>query len=125
MSFNTAVSGLHAAHKRMEVAGNNIANVHTSGFKSSRAEFSAVYSSSMLGGNRTASGDGVEVANVSQNFAPGGVITSEGRALDMRIQGSGFFVMSDGGSISYGRAGAFIKDAQNFVVDSHGSRLQG
>jgi flagellar hook protein FlgE len=125
MSFNTAVSGLHAAHKRMEVAGNNIANVHTSGFKSSRAEFSAVYSSSMLGGSRTASGDGVEVANVSQNFAPGGVITSEGRALDMRIQGSGFFVMSDGGSISYGRAGAFIKDAQNFVVGSHGSRLQG
>ncbi|MEN5029842.1 flagellar hook protein FlgE [Pseudomonas sp. Ps21-P2] len=125
MSFNTAVSGLHAAHKRMEVAGNNIANVHTSGFKSSRAEFSAVYSSSMLGGSRTASGDGVQVANVSQNFAPGGVITSEGRALDMRIQGNGFFVMSDAGSISYGRSGAFIKDAQNFVVDSHGSRLQG
>ncbi|MCF7533895.1 flagellar hook protein FlgE [Pseudomonas petrae] len=125
MSFNTAVSGLHAAHKRMEVAGNNIANVHTAGFKSSRAEFSAVYSSSLLGGSRTASGDGVQVANVSQNFAPGGVITSEGRALDMRIQGSGFFVMSDAGSISYGRSGAFIKDAQNFVVDSHGSRLQG
>lgn len=125
MSFNTAVSGLHAAHKRMEVAGNNIANVHTSGFKSSRAEFSAVYSSSMLGGSRTASGDGVQVANVSQNFAPGGVITSEGRALDMRIQGNGFFVMSDAGSISYGRSGAFIKDAQNFVVDSRGSRLQG
>jgi flagellar hook protein FlgE len=125
MSFNTAVSGLHAAHKRMEVAGNNIANVHTSGFKSSRAEFSAVYSSSMLGGSRTAAGDGVQLANVSQNFAPGGVITSEGRALDMRIQGSGFFVMSDAGSISYGRSGAFIKDAQNFVVDSHGSRLQG
>jgi flagellar hook protein FlgE len=109
----------------MEVAGNNIANVHTSGFKSSRAEFSAVYPSSMLGGSRTASGDGVQVANVSQNFAPGGVITSEGRALDMRIQGNGFFVMSDAGSISYGRSGAFIKDAQNFVVDSHGSRLQG
>lgn len=125
MSFNTAVSGLHAAHKRMEVAGNNIANVHTAGFKSSRAEFSAVYSSSLLGGSRTASGDGVQVANVSQNFAPGGVITSEGRALDMRIQGNGFFVMSDAGSISYGRSGAFIKDAQNFVVDSHGSRLQG
>ncbi|UZJ62049.1 flagellar hook-basal body complex protein [Pseudomonas sp. KU26590] len=125
MSFNTAVSGLHAAHKRMEVAGNNIANVHTSGFKSSRAEFSALYSSSMLGGSRTAAGDGVQVANVSQNFAPGGVITSEGRALDMRIQGNGFFVMSDAGSISYGRSGAFIKDAQNFVVDAHGSRLQG
>jgi flagellar hook protein FlgE len=125
MSFNTAVSGLHAAHKRMEVTGNNIANVGTVGFKSSRAEFSAVYSSSMLGGSRTAAGQGVEVANVSQNFAPGGVISSHGRALDMRIEGDGFFVMSDRGSISYGRAGAFIKDAENYVVDAHGSRLQG
>jgi flagellar hook protein FlgE len=125
MSFNTAVSGLHAAHKRMEVTGNNIANVGTAGFKSSRAEFSAVYSSSMLGGSRTAAGQGVEVANVSQNFAPGGVISSHGRALDMRIEGNGFFVMSDRGSISYGRAGAFIKDAENYVVDAHGSRLQG
>ncbi|MFK3970466.1 flagellar hook protein FlgE [Pseudomonas sp. NPDC087358] len=125
MSFNIAVSGLNAAHKRMEVAGNNIANVGTAGFKSSRAEFSALYSSSMLGGNRNAVGDGVQVANVSQDFAPGGAVSSQGRALDMRIQGKGFFVMSDGGAVSYSRAGAFIRDAEDFVVDAQGSRLQG
>lgn len=125
MSFNIAVAGLHAAHKRMEVAGNNIANVGTSGFKSSRAEFSAVYSSSMFGGGGNAIGDGVRLANVSQDFKAGGVMSSSGRALDMRIQGKGFFVMSDNGAISYGRSGAFLKDAENYVVDSNGSRLQG
>lgn len=125
MSFNIAVAGLHAAHKRMEVAGNNIANVGTTGFKSSRAEFSAVYSSSMLGGGGNAVGDGVRLANVSQDFKAGGVVSNSGRALDMRIQGKGFFVMSDNGAISYGRSGAFLKDAENYVVDANGSRLQG
>ncbi|SEI82995.1 flagellar hook protein FlgE [Pseudomonas sp. NFR16] len=125
MSFNIAVSGLHAAHTRMEVAGNNIANVGTAGFKSSRAEFSAVYSSSSLGASRSASGDGVRVAGISQNFKLGDAMAGQSRALDMRIQGKGFFVMSDGGTISYTRSGAFLKDAENFVVDTHGSRLQG
>ena len=125
MSFNIAVSGLNAAHKRMEVAGNNIANVYTSGFKSSRAEFSAVYGSATLGGSRSAVGDGVQLTNVSQNFAAGGALSSEGRPLDLRIQGSGFFVVSDGGTIGYTRSGAFNKDAENFIVDGHGSRLQG
>ena len=125
MSFNIAVAGLHAAHKRMEVAGNNIANVGTSGFKSSRAEFSAVYSSSALGGSGSAVGDGVRVADVSQNFAAGGAMSSQGRPLDMRIQGKGFFVMSDGGALSYTRSGAFQIDAENFVVDPQGGRLQG
>ncbi|MFJ3484434.1 flagellar hook protein FlgE [Pseudomonas sp. NPDC090202] len=125
MSFNIAVSGLNAAHKRMEVSGNNIANVGTTGFKSSRAEFSAVYSSSVLDGSRSTVGDGVRLANVSQDFAPGGVESTSGRPLDMRIQGKGFFVMNDGGTISYTRAGAFHLDAESVVVDAHGGRLQG
>lgn len=125
MSFNIAVAGLNAAHKRMEVAGNNIANVGTTGFKSSRAEFSAVYSSSVLGNSQNAVGDGVQLASVSQSFAPGGVLSGTGRALDMRVQGKGFFVMSDNGAISYGRSGACHADAENYIVDSHGSRLQG
>ncbi|WP_268800269.1 flagellar hook protein FlgE [Pseudomonas huanghezhanensis] len=124
MSFNIAVAGLKASHKRLEVAGNNIANVGTAGFKSSRAEFSAVYASTHLGGG-AATGSGVRLANVSQNFSAGSILTGAERQLDMRIQGKGFFVMSDGGSLSYSRAGAFQKDANDFVVDSHGSRLQG
>ena len=125
MSFNIALGGLSAAHKRLEVAGNNIANVGTVGFKSSRAEFAALYSSARLGSGRNAVGDGVRLANVSQNFNAGGAFSSDGHPLDMRIQGNGFFVISDRGSVSYTRAGAFVKDANDFIVDNHGSRLQG
>lgn len=125
MSFNIALGGLRAAHKRLEVAGNNIANVGTVGFKSSRAEFAALYSSSRLGSGRDAVGDGVRLANVSQNFNAGEVFSSNGHPLDLRIQGNGFFVVSDRGSVSYTRAGAFVKDAHDFIVDSHGNRLQG
>ena len=125
MSFNIALSGLRAAHKRLEVAGNNIANVGTVGFKSSRAEFSALYSATRLGSARDAVGDGVRLANVSQNFNAGEIFSSSGHPLDMRIQGNGFFVVSDRGSVSYTRAGAFIKDANDFIVDNHGNRLQG
>ncbi|KPZ00027.1 flagellar hook-basal body complex protein [Pseudomonas tremae] len=125
MSFNTAISGIHAANKRLEVAGNNIANVGTLGFKSSRAQFSALYSSAQLGNGNNAVGDGVRLAAVQQNFNQGETVISSGNALDMRIQGNGFFVVSDQGSLAYTRAGAFLKDAANFVVDSDGGRLQG
>jgi flagellar hook protein FlgE len=125
MSFNTALNGLHASHKRLEVAANNISNVGTHGFKSSRAEFAALYSSSMAGGVRNAIGDGVRLANVSQNFSEGSVQSNSGGLLDMRIQGKGFFVVSDNSGLSYTRAGAFHKDASDYVVDSHGGRLQG
>ncbi|MCF5200221.1 flagellar hook-basal body complex protein [Pseudomonas syringae] len=125
MSFNTAISGIHAANKRLEVAGNNIANVGTLGFKSSRAQFSALYASAQLGAGQHAVGDGVRLASVQQNFNQGETVISSGNALDMRIQGNGFFVVSDQGSLAYTRAGAFLKDAANFVVDSDGGRLQG
>ncbi|SDX00034.1 flagellar hook protein FlgE [Pseudomonas syringae] len=125
MSFNTAISGIQAANKRLEVAGNNIANVGTLGFKSSRAQFSALYASAQLGAGTNAVGDGVRLASVQQNFNQGETVISSGNPLDMRIQGNGFFVVSDQGALAYTRAGAFLKDAENFVVDSDGGRLQG
>ncbi|MCS3470366.1 flagellar hook-basal body protein [Pseudomonas sp. JUb42] len=124
MSFNIPLGGLQAAQKRLEVAGNNIANVGTIGYKSSRAEFAAVYASSHLGGGQ-ATGDGVRLANVSQDFSSGAAISTAGRPLDMRIQGNGFFVLSDNGVINYSRAGAFVRDNQGYVVDGDGHRLQG
>lgn len=125
MSFNIAIGGIQAANKRLEVAGNNIANVGTVGFKSSRAQFSALYSASHLGSGQNAVGDGVRLAEVRQNFNQGDTMTTSGRPLDMRIQGNGFFVVSERGSLAYTRAGAFLKDADNFIVDSEGARLQG
>lgn len=49
MSFTNGLSGINAANKQLDVAGNNIANVATTGFKSSRAEFADVYSTTLLG----------------------------------------------------------------------------
>ncbi|WP_300733389.1 flagellar hook protein FlgE [Pseudomonas sp.] len=125
MSFNIGLSGLSAASKQLDVTGNNIANVATTGFKSSRAEFADVYSASKLGvGSRTV-GSGVNLANVSQNYGQGAV-NNTGNLLDMAIEGSGFFVLSDNGSLSYTRAGTFKTDKDGFVTNSTGTaRLQG
>lgn len=125
MSFNIGLSGLYAANKQLDVTGNNIANVNTNGFKSSRAEFADVYAgANRLGVGKNQVGNGVRLANVSQQFGQGDV-NNTGNVLDMGIQGQGFFVLSDNGSLSYSRAGAFQTNKDNFVVTSDGLRLQG
>ncbi|CAM3273653.1 flagellar hook protein FlgE [Pseudomonas plecoglossicida] len=125
MSFNVGLSGLYAAEKQLDVTGNNIANVNTTGFKSSRAEFADVYAgANRLGVGKNQVGAGVRLAAVSQQFSQGDV-NSTGNVLDMGIQGQGFFVLSDNGSRVYTRAGAFQADKDNFVVTSDGLRLQG
>ncbi|VVO25476.1 flagellar hook protein FlgE [Pseudomonas fluorescens] len=125
MSFNIGLSGLYAANKQLDVTGNNIANVATTGFKSSRAEFQDVYSASKLGTGSKAVGSGVRLANVAQQFTQGD-INNTGNVLDMGINGSGFFVLNDSGSLSYTRAGTFKVDKEGYVTNTDGSaRLQG
>ncbi|AHL35502.1 flagellar hook protein FlgE [Pseudomonas brassicacearum] len=125
MSFNIGLSGLYAANKQLDVTGNNIANVATTGFKSSRAEFEDVYSATKLGSGSKTVGNGVRLANVSQQFSQGDV-NNTGNVLDMGIQGSGFFVLSNDGSLSYTRAGTFKTDKEGYVTNSDGTaRLQG
>src|ERR1700739_1743998 len=109
MSFNIGLSGLYAANKQLDVTGNNIANVATAGFKSSRAEFEDVYSATRLGSGSKGIGNGVGLANVSQQFHQG-TIHNTGNGLDMGINGSGFFTLSNNGSVSYTRAGTFKVD---------------
>ncbi|MBK3464165.1 MULTISPECIES: flagellar hook protein FlgE [Pseudomonas] len=125
MSFNIGLSGLYAANKQLDVTGNNIANVATAGFKSSRAEFEDVYSATKLGSGSKVIGNGVRLANVSQQFTQGD-INNTGNVLDMGINGSGFFTMSNNGSISYTRAGTFKVDNAGFITNTdYTSRLQG
>ncbi|MHC8365796.1 flagellar hook protein FlgE [Pseudomonas sp. ZT5P21] len=125
MSFNIGLSGLYAANKQLDVTGNNIANVATTGFKSSRAEFEDVYSATKLGSGSKTVGNGVRLANVSQQFTQGDV-NNTGNVLDMGINGSGFFVLNDNGSLSYTRAGTFKVDKDGYVTNTDGSaRLQG
>jgi flagellar hook protein FlgE len=126
MSFQQALSGLNAASKNLDVIGNNVANVNTIGFKSSRAEFADVFASTLAGSmTNTQAGIGVRVANISQNFSQGGISVSD-RPLDVAINGEGFFRMDDNGSISYSRNGQFKADDQGYLVNStNGLRLTG
>ena len=126
MSFNIGLSGLYAANKALNVTGNNIANVATTGFKSSRAEFADQYSNSIRGtsAGKSVIGTGVKTAAVSQLFTPGN-INATGQALDMAIDGNGFFALNDNGSKIYTRAGAFYSDKEGYVVNAGGANLQG
>ena len=124
MSFNTALTGLRTANKELEVAGNNIANASTVGFKESRAEFSDVYASGIVGSGADAVGSGVRVSDIAQQFSQGNIGFSE-NALDLAINGGGFFVLSDQGVQTFSRAGQFGVDDTGFITNNAGSRLQG
>lgn len=124
MVFTTALSGIKAASKNLEIIGNNIANSGTAGFKKSRAEFADVYSSASIGGGANAVGGGVRLSSVHQDFGQSNM-TFTNSSLDMGIDGRGFFVLSDQGAIVYSRAGAFIKDDDGYIVNAQGQRLQG
>ncbi|MEC7546161.1 MAG: flagellar hook-basal body complex protein [Pseudomonadota bacterium] len=124
MAFNIGLSGIRAASTDLEVTGNNVANASTVGFKESRAEFADVYTSTLLGTGLKPVGSGVLVDNVRQEFSQGNISGTE-NALDLAIDGNGFFVLNDRGSVSYTRSGIFSLDKDGFVVANNGSRLQG
>ncbi len=126
MSFNIGLSGLFAANKHLDVTGNNIANVATNGFKSSRVEFRDQYAQSIRatsGGVST--GSGVAIGAISQEFTQGNLATGTGNSLDMAINGSGFFMLTNNGEKLYTRAGAFHTDREGYIVNSEGMNLQG
>lgn len=122
--FDTALSGIQAAGKDLDVIGNNIANSATVGFKGSRAEFADIYNSSTYGTGTNAVGGGVRLSRVHQLFT-GGNITATGNTLDLSINGSGFFCLSDQGSRVYSRAGQFKLDKTNHIVNASNQRLVG
>ena len=124
MSFNIGLSGLRAATKDLNVTGNNIANAGTAGFKQSRAEFSDVYAASVLGTGKNQQGSGVLLSSVSQLFNQGNINYTQ-NALDLAINGNGFFQVSNNGAISYSRAGYFGTDSEGFITDNFGYNLQG
>ncbi len=124
MPFDIALTGLNAAQNDLQVISNNIANSETSGFKRSRTEFADLYATSQFGTSSNAIGQGVEVAAITQQFTDGD-ITFTDNSLDLAITGQGFFVLSDGGSQTFTRAGAFQVDNVGNIVNSSGSQLVG
>jgi len=124
MTFNTALSGLKAASTHLDVTGNNIANTGTTGFKYSRAEFADLYASSMFGTGSNAVGSGVITADIAQQHTQGN-ISYTNNSLDLAVNGSGYFIVNDGGTQLYTRSGAFKVDNQGNVIDNSGNNLMG
>jgi len=129
MSFalSAGVSGLQAHQKMLDVSGNNLANVNTTAFKASTITFSELLSetikkasqpttSGVGGTNPQQMGSGVGVSSISPNMTQGNIV-STGNALDMALEGEGYFVLSDSGQYVYTRAGEFAVDADGNLVD--------
>lgn len=130
----TAASGMQAQQKSIDVVANNLANVNTSGFKKSRADFQDlmyqnVKSSGSPSTNSTQVPTGIQIglgsrlAAVSKIFTPGD-FTQTGNELDIAIEGDGFFqIQLPDGTTGYSRSGTFKKDSTGRVVTSDGYAL--
>ena len=134
-SLFSGISGLRSHQTMLDVTGNNIANVNTTGFKSSQTQFQDALSQVVqnasgaqagTGGTNPAQvGLGVRVAGVTTNFTQGASQLT-GRSTDMMIQGDGFFVVRKGADTFYTRAGGFDFDATGqMVLPGEGALVQG
>lgn len=133
-SLFSGISGLRSHQTMLDVTGNNIANVNTTGFKSSAVQFqdslSQLLQNSMMpqqgagGQNPAQVGLGVQVAGISTNFAAGAPQPT-GVPTDLMISGDGFFIVQSGGENLYTRNGGFSFDANGQLVTADGALVQG
>lgn len=134
-SLFSAVSGLKTNQTAMDVIGNNVANVNTIGFKSSRVVFQDVYSQTLstataptetTGGiNPQQVGLGVTISAIGLNMTEGSMQPSS-NPLDFAITGEGFFVIrGSDGAYYYTRNGAFTLDAEGYLVTANGDYVMG
>jgi len=135
-SLYAGVSGLKNHQTKMDVVGNNIANVNTIGFKGSRVTFQDIYSQTIQpasspnpqagtgGTNPQQIGLGVTLGSVDV-LQTRSAIEYTGAPLDLSIDGDGFFVVSNGQKNLFTRAGNFYLDRDNSLVTSGGQRVQG
>ncbi|KAK48438.1 flagellar hook protein FlgE [Caballeronia jiangsuensis] len=124
MSYQQALSGLGAASSDLDVIGNNIANANTVGFKQGAAQFADMYANSMATAVSNQIGIGTRLAEVQQQFSQG-TITTTNQALDVAINGNGFYQLSNNGSVVYSRNGVFHLDNTGNIVNSSGLQLMG
>ena len=125
MSFFTALTGLKGAQTDISTTSNNIANVGSTGFKKSRAEFGDIFSTTPLQTNVVGSGAGTK--SITQQFSQGNIVQST-NTLDMAVSGQGFFALKAGGNtgqVVYTRNGSFNLDDSGYIVDSNGQFLLG
>ena len=126
-SFYTGLSGLNTHGGALSIIGDNIANVNTSGFKSSNAQFEDILGltlTGVLGNNNT--GAGASIQNVDVNFVQGTFETTD-VSTDVAINGKGFFIVKDPTTYEkfYTRSGHFHFDNTGYFVNNTGYRVQG
>ena len=133
-SLYSGVSGLKNHQTRMDVVGNNISNVNTTGFKSSRVTFSDTLSQTLSGASApTENGGGTNPKQIGLGSATSsidtlftdGSVQSTGVNTDLCLSGNGLFVVEDGNSSYYTRNGNFKFDAEGNYVNSDGLMVQG
>mgnify|MGYP001497323121 CR=1 FL=1 len=125
MSFYTALTGLNGASADISATSNNIANVGTTGFKRSRAEFGDIFATSPLQNASSSIGSGTILKGIKQQFTQGN-ISSSLNALDLAISGQGFFALKPSltsAQIVYTRNGSLSVNDDRYVVDSAGQFL--
>lgn len=125
MSFYTSLSGLRNAQTDLNTVAHNLANAETTGFKKSQTSFADVVAGSSYANPRLTLGVGATVEGITQNFA-GGPIDQTGGALDLAVNGAGFFTMKSGTTddVIYTRNGAFTMDHEGYIQDGSNNRLQ-
>ncbi len=133
-SLFSGISGMRSHQTMLDVTGNNIANVNTTGYKAAQTQFKDTLSQMVqnagaaqggVGGTNPAQvGLGVQVSGISTNFTQGAAQTT-GRSTDMMISGDGFFVVQKDGQQFYTRAGAFDFDSNGNFVTPEGAYVMG
>ncbi|NNE69655.1 MAG: flagellar hook protein FlgE [Rhodothermales bacterium] len=132
-SLRTGVSGLKTHQTKMDVTGNNIANVNTIGFKRSRTAFTDVLGQRMLGTNRSSRGAavntsfvgfGVQVSSIDRNWNQG-ALENTSYATDLALNGDGFFIVSNGEREMLTRNGRFEFNENGKLVNKAGLTAQG
>ena len=124
-TLTTGVSGVLSNSRALNIIGDNIANVNTTGFKSSKAVFGDQFSVSLSGGTLTSQvGKGTQLLGSLQSFQQGAFENSTS-ALDLAIDGNGFFIVNDGTGNFFTRAGQFRVNENGLVQTITGEILQG
>ena len=124
-SFSTALSALNADSMAIDVVGNNLANLNTTGYKENVVDFHDLVAQSLGAGvSDTQGGLGVGRPTTLREFTQGSLQTTAG-PLDAAIQGNGFFVVNSGGTTEYTRAGNFQIDKSGYLVTTTGDKVQG
>ncbi|MSQ03740.1 MAG: flagellar hook protein FlgE [Myxococcales bacterium] len=124
-ALNVGAAGLGVTSTWMNVIGDNIANLNTTGYKGGRASFVDFLPQHVFGVNGGGQvGAGAATSRVNTMLGQGSFDTTD-NALDMAIDGSGFFVVSDGTQDFYTRSGEFSYDDEGYVVSGNGMRVQG